>query len=51
MNDSVLLKYYSTKSLVQELMFREGVETKQIEPYQDDEVSVNGPAVVLIVTD
>ena len=40
-----------TRELVEELKTREGVETKYAEPYQDTEVSVNGPAVILIVTD
>lgn len=47
----VQLKDYTTKEIVEELMFREGVRTRTAEPYQDIVVQVNGPAVVLIVTD
>jgi cyanate lyase len=41
----------STKELVNELMKREGVETKIAEPYKDEEIKVNGPAIVLTVID
>lgn len=41
----------STKDLVYELKKREGVETKHAEPHKDLNVKVNGPAIVLIVTD
>lgn len=40
-----------TCDLVRELQIREGVETTIAEPYQDAEVKVNGPAIVLVVTD
>lgn len=40
-----------TKDLVEELSKREGVEKTIAEPYQDVEVKVNGPAIVLVVTD
>lgn len=40
-----------TCELVSELTKREGVETHTAEPYQDMTVSVNGPAVVLVVID
>ena len=49
MND--YLQKVSTKDLVEELQKREGVETTIAEPYQDKAVSVNGPAIVLVVTD
>ena len=49
MND--YLQKVSTKELVEELERREGVETTIAEPYQDKTVSVNGPAIVLVVTD
>lgn len=42
---------YTTEQLVNELKKREGVETKIAEPYQDIELSVNGPAVVLVIKD
>lgn len=45
------LSRFSTKELVEELSSREGVEAKMAEPYQDMEVSVNGPATVLVVID
>ena len=41
----------ATCDLVAELKKREGVETRKAEPYEDMEVSVNGPAIVLIVID
>lgn len=40
-----------TCDLVKELQAREGVETIIAEPYQDAEVKVNGPAIVLTVID
>ena len=40
-----------TCELVSEIKNREGVETHVAEPYQDVTVSVNGPAVVLVVID
>ena len=41
----------STRDLVEELEKREGVETTIAEPYQDVQVKVNGPAIVLVVID
>lgn len=41
----------STKDLVEELRRREGVEATIAEPYEDAEIKVNGPAIVLVVTD
>lgn len=41
----------STKELVMELQKRVGVETTIAEPYEDKEIKVNGPAIVLIVID
>ena len=41
----------STKELVEELQKREGVKTEYVEPYQDRELSVNGPAVILVIVD
>lgn len=40
-----------TAELVGELSRREGVEKTIAEPYQDVQVKVNGPAIVLVVTD
>ena len=45
------LKAIPTAQLVEELQHREGVETTIAEPYQDAEVKVNGPAIVLVVID
>lgn len=45
------LRNISTYDLVRELERREGVERMTAKPYQDLEIKVNGPAVVLIVTD
>ena len=45
------LSEFKTCDLVNELRKREGVETHIAEPYQDVTVSVNGPAVVLVVID
>lgn len=41
----------STKELVEELKKREGVEIRYAEPYQNEEIKVYGPAIVLIVID
>lgn len=45
------IKDCNTCELVAELIRREGVETHVAEPYKDLAVKVNGPAVVLVVTD
>ena len=45
------LKQVSTAELVKELKKRKGVETIIAEPYQDKEIKVNGPAIVLVVID
>lgn len=45
------LKNAKTYELVEELKKREGVEVKIAEPNKDMSVSVNGPAVVLVVVD
>ncbi len=45
------LKNVPTCDLVTELKTRDGVEMKVAEPYQDIAVSVNGPAIVLVVVD
>lgn len=45
------IKDFKTCELVDELKEREGVEAQWAEPYKDLEVKVNGPAIVLIVTD
>ena len=40
-----------TCDLVRELQRREGVQVKIAEPYEDVTLQVNGPAIVLVVTD
>ena len=45
------LKNASTAELVSELSGREGVRIEVAKPYEDIEVSVNGPAIVLTVID
>lgn len=40
-----------TCHLVEELEAREGVEKITTEPYEKKEISVEGPAVILIITD
>ena len=45
------LKDVKTCELVEELKKREGVEVKISEPHEDMSVSVNGPAVVLVIVD
>ena len=45
------LEEVPTAQLVAELSNREGVEATIAEPYQDAEVKVNGPAIVLVVID
>lgn len=51
MNESKCLSEYRTSQLVRELEKRLGVEMVTAAPYQDVEIKVNGPAIVLIVTD
>lgn len=45
------LENVPTAQLVAELSNREGIEATIAEPYQDAEVKVNGPAIVLVVID
>ena len=40
-----------TCDLVRELEKREGVKTEIAEPYKEKSITVNGPAIVLIVID
>lgn len=46
-----MLERAETHELIEELSKRNGVQVKRAEPYQDVEISVNGPAVVIVVTD
>lgn len=45
------LSQVSTAELVEELTKRSGVEKTIAEPYQDVQIEVNGPAIILVVTD
>lgn len=45
------LEDVATVELVEELAKRKGVSKKIAEPYQDMTVSINGPAIVLVVID
>lgn len=46
-----IIEKFSTKELVEELKKREGVKTEYAEPYQDKNLSINGPAVILVISD
>ena len=46
-----ILSHMPTYVLVEELEKRHGVKTVRVEPYKDETVSVNGPAIILVVTD
>lgn len=45
------LSEFKTRELVNELKTREGVIAHWAEPYEDKEVKINGPALVLIIID
>lgn len=45
------LKNIPTKQLVEELIGREGVEKTVIQPHEMTAVEVDGPAIVLVITD
>lgn len=49
--DNYDLANVKTVDLVRELEKRESVVMIPVEPYKTEEVSVNGPAVILIVDD
>ena len=51
MKKEIVLNQISTSCLVEELKKREGVETKVVEPYKNQTIKINGPAVVLVVID
>lgn len=46
-----VLEAYKTCELVEELKEREGVKVHRAEPYEDKVIVVNGPALILVVTD
>ena len=41
----------TTKELVDMLKRRDGVKIEYTEPYQNKKISINGPAIILVVTD
>lgn len=45
------MKDFKTCELVAELETREGVKKEIAEPYEDKEININGPAVILVVID
>lgn len=49
--EKIELKNIATCELVKELKEREGVTVEQAEPYNIKNIEVNGPAIVLIITD
>lgn len=46
-----MLKEVPTHILVEELRKRSGVETTDVDPYDDKVFEINGPAIVLVVID
>lgn len=50
-NTGKTIKEFSTKELVRELKTRLGVDTFNVSPYMDENIKVNGPAIVLVVID
>lgn len=46
-----MLKQVATCDLMKELENRLGVESVRVAPYEDHTATVNGPAVILVVTD
>lgn len=47
----VSLKKIKTCELVKELRNREGVTIEYAEPHQEKELSVSGPAIILVIID
>lgn len=47
----ISLKNIPTCQLVEELTGREGVERMNVEPYKEVSASVEGPAIIFVVTD
>ena len=45
------LKNIPTNQLVEELVNRDGVEEVVLPPYEKSEIEVDGPVIVLMVTD
>lgn len=51
MEKSMNITEFSTKELVDELKERDGVDTIITEPYEKKVVNLEGPVIVLVVTD
>lgn len=45
------LRSVATEQLVEELKTRDGVDTYTIDPYDETEIPVDGPAIVFVITD
>ena len=45
------IKKFTIKELVEELSKRESVETIIAEPYENKELNINGPAIIIKVID
>lgn len=45
------LKNITTREIVEELEKREGIDFKRVDPYQDENITVNGPCIVIKVID
>lgn len=45
------MQQFTTKELIKELQEREGVRKIIAEPYKDKNIIVNGPAIILVITD
>lgn len=51
MTETEELKQYKTCELVNELEHREGVEKIMVEPHKIKEIKIEGPTIILKVTD
>lgn len=51
MKQEEFIRLIPTHILVKYLLERTGVTEHKVEPYEDFAINVNGPAVVLVVTD
>lgn len=50
-NNTIKLSDIPTFQLVEELEKREAVECVTVKPFEDQSITVNGPAIILIVYD
>ena len=46
-----MISKFKTCELVEELLKREGVEENWVEPYEKKDITVDGPAIVLVIID